>query len=351
VSAWDFVAPLVRIASVSRHEADIADYVESVVRSSPHLEVTRIGDNVVARTDTGAARRLAIVGHLDTVPGTQELVVTEDRVTGLGAADMKGSLAVMIAEAVRSEPRGVDVTFIFYAREEIARQESGLIEVYQQRPDLLQADAALVAEPTSVRAELGCQGNVRVVVRTRGVRAHAARPFEGVNAAHRAGQIIARVAAYEPRSVILDSVRFVEQCQVVKVQSGVANNVIPDTADVTINHRFAPDRTPDEAVAWLRHYLNDVIADGDEFIVDDCAPAALPNRANEFIARIIELTSQEPAAKVGWTDVATFSEWGIPAVNLGAGDPLLAHRSDEFVTKDDVENCERLIRELLASMA
>lgn len=349
MSAWRYVEQLVGISSVSRDESAIADFVHAQLAPCAHLEVVRVGNNVVARTCRGATRRLAVVGHLDTVPGDQAMVVTADRVTGLGAADMKGSLAVMLASARDDEPRSCDVTYVFYAREEIARSESGLLEIEAANSELLRADAAIVAEPTSVRAELGCQGNLRVIITMRGVRAHSARPFEGVNAAHRGAGLISRVAAYEPRQVELDGVTFTEQLQVVRVASGVANNVIPDSCQITLNHRFAPDRTGDDAQEWLEGYLSSLLGDGDEFVIDDCAPAAAPHRDNAFISHIVELTAVAPAAKVGWTDVATFAQWGVPAVNVGAGDPLLAHQSTEFVTRDEVERFADVLRQVLAS--
>ena len=348
MTAWQWVEQLVGISSVSRHESAIADFVQQQLSRADLLEVTRVGDNVIARTTTGSARRLAVVGHLDTVPGAQAMVATDDRVTGLGATDMKGSLAVMLDSALDDAPRGCDVTYVFYAREEIGRSESGLLEIQAANASLLRADAAIVAEPTSVRAELGCQGNLRVTVTLHGVRAHAARPFEGVNAAHRGAELISRVAAYEPRRVDIDGVTFTEQLQVVRVNSGVANNVIPDACEIVINHRFAPDRQGDEAVAWLSGYLAEAMTDADGWVVDDCAPAAAPNRDNAFISHIVDLTGVAPAAKVGWTDVATFTQWGIPAVNVGAGDPLLAHQTGEYVTREDVDRFAEILRQVLA---
>ena len=348
MTAWNWVEQLVRISSVSRDEAAIADFVERELAAAAHLDVTRVGDNVIARTVTGSPRRLAVVGHLDTVPGDHAMVVTADRITGLGAADMKGSLAVMLDSALTTTARNCDVTYVFYAREEIARRDSGLLEIAAADASLLHADAAIVAEPTSVRAELGCQGNLRVTVTLRGARAHAARPFEGVNAAHRGGELISRIAAYEPRRVELDGVEFTEQLQVVRVTSGVANNVIPDSCEIVINHRFAPDREGDDAITWLASYVDDLVSEGDEWMVNDCAPAAAPNRDNTFISHIVSLTGVLPAAKVGWTDVATFTQWGVPAVNVGAGDPLLAHQSTEYVTREDVERFGEILQQVLA---
>jgi succinyl-diaminopimelate desuccinylase len=181
-----------------------------------------------------------------------------------------------------------------------------------------------------------------------GRRAHTARPFTGRNAIHRVADVISRVAQYEPRTVVLDGVEYAEQLQVVFVEGGVAANVVPDAATITINHRVAPDRSHEEAVAWLRSYLDDLIEDDDEFSVLDWAPSAQPMLSNERLNALLALTNQSARGKWGWTDVATFQELAIPATNFGAGDPLLAHRSDEKITRDELELFEEVLRAWLS---
>jgi succinyl-diaminopimelate desuccinylase len=347
VSQLADVLRLVQIDSVSGREAALADHVESVLRDTAALEVVRVGDNVVARTTGHLATRVIVAGHLDTVPGDPAAArIDADVLTGLGACDMKGSLAAMLA--VASGPvTSSEVTWIFYAREEVSRAESGLLELAFARPDLLEGDVAILAEPTAGAVEAGCQGTLRVRIDVHGARAHTARPFTGRNAIHRAAAIITRVANYEPRHVALDGVEFVEQLQVVFVEGGVAANVVPDAASFTINHRVAPDRTPDEAADWLRSYVSDLLEEGDEFVVVDGAPGAPPLLTNEKLRELVELTGVAPRAKFGWTDVATFHERGVPATNFGAGDPLLAHRSDESLALGELEDFERVLREWL----
>ena len=330
---------LVTIDSVSRAEAALAHHVAVVLQRNPALDVERIGDNVVARTTGHHATRLLVAGHLDTVPGDPSAAeIVGDELRGLGACDMKGSLAVMLELASDPTPRSVEVTWVFYAREEISRSESGLLEVAQLRPELLDADAVVLAEPTGGRVEAGCQGTMRVTVEMAGARAHTARPFVGRNAIHRLGDVITRAASYEPRTIDLDGITFTEQLQVVNIVGGVAANVVPDRAGCTLNHRVAPDRTRDEAFASLRLFLHDVIEEGDVIEVADWAPPAVPSLTNERLASLVVVSGHEPRAKVGWTDVATFTELGIPATNFGAGDPLLAHRSDEFVTLKELDD-------------
>ena len=268
---------LVRIDSVSNNEAAIARVVEERLRENPTLEVERIGDNIIARTTGHHATRLLVAGHLDTVPGDASTARIEgDTLHGVGSCDMKGSLAVMLALASQTAPRSVEVTWVFYAREEISRKESGLLEVAELRPDLLKCDAAVLAEPTSGAVEAGCQGTLRVGVSMKGRRAHSARPFTGVNAIHRLAALVAHVAKYEPRTVEIDGVSFTEQLQTVAIEGGVAANVVPDLARCTLNHRVAPDRSQGEAFAWLMTFLEGHVESHDVVEVLDWAPSAAP---------------------------------------------------------------------------
>jgi len=337
------------IPSVSRHEQALADVVEAQLRQVAALEVTRLGDNVVARTTGPCPQRVVIAGHLDTVPGEPaDARLLSDRVVGLGACDMKGSLAVMLALAADDSPRAFEVTFVFYAREEIARSESGLVEIATHRPDLLEGDVAVVAEPTGGVVEAGCQGTLRLEVSLVGQRAHTARPFTGRNAIHRLGAVINAVAAYQPRVALVDGIAYTEQLQVVSVNGGVAPNVVPDAASCVLNYRVAPDRSLEEASASVRDLLSACLEDGDELAVLDWAPAAPPSLNHPLIAKLVASTGHAPRAKVGWTDVATFCERGIPAANFGAGDPLLAHQQDEFVTDAELSATWSALRNLLA---
>jgi succinyl-diaminopimelate desuccinylase len=351
VTSLDDVLALVAIDSVSRNEGELAAAVYERLVTNPALDVERIGDNVVARTTGHHATRLLVAGHLDTVPGdVARARIDDDVLHGLGACDMKASVAVMLDLALDPSPRAVEVTWVFYAREEIARGESGLLEIEEIRPDLLVADAAVLAEPTGGRVEAGCQGSLRVQVSLRGERAHTARPFMGRNAIHRMGDLLSFVALYEPRDVEIDGVVFTEQLQAVSVQGGVASNVVPDEATCVLNHRVAPDRSRDEAVSWLRSYLGELLGEKDQLDVLDWSPSARPVLDNVHMARLVELSATPPRAKVGWTDVATFDELGIPATNFGAGDPVLAHHSDELVTLKEVHDFASVLREWLSAV-
>ena len=348
MSRLEAALALVRIDSVSRHEAALATFVEGRLRTGAHLEVERVGDNVVARTSGHHATRVLVAGHLDTVPGDLTSARLEgDNLYGLGATDMKASLSVMLELALDPSPRSVEVTWVFYAREEIARRESGLVELAELRPDLLAADVAVLGEPTAGAVEAGCQGSMRVAVVLHGVRAHTARPHQGRNAIHRLAGLLELVAGYEPRVVSLDEVTYVEQLQAVAVEGGVAGNVVPDVARVVLNHRVAPDRDRVSAQAWLTSFLDDVIEETDEIEFLDWSAPAAPSLSNERLRALVGLTGRPVRAKVGWTDVATFAEAGIPATNFGAGDPLLAHTSDEVVSAGELDEYARVLGEWL----
>jgi succinyl-diaminopimelate desuccinylase len=335
-------ADLVARPSVSGTEGPLADAVERALRSCPHLTVDRDGDSVVARTTATRGERVVIAGHLDTVPAADNLAArfVDDRLYGLGACDMKGGLAVGLRlAATLTEPLVRDVTFVFYDNEEVAAELNGLGRLSRAHPDWLVADFAVLMEPSNAGVEAGCQGTLRVEVTTRGVRSHSARAWKGENAIHAAGEVLARLSAYEPRRPVIDGLEYREGLSAVGVRGGVAGNVIPDECVVTVNYRFAPDRSADEALAHVR----EVFA-GWEVECKDLAPGALPGLSRPAAAAFLAVTGKPPAPKFGWTDVARFSELGVPAVNYGPGDPSLAHTRDEFVPVAEIRECEDKLR-------
>lgn len=345
----DRTAQLIAIPSVSGSERAIADSVEAALRLRHDLEVVRIGDNVVGRTDCGHGQRIVLAGHLDTVPpaGNLEPRIEPDRVAGLGAADMKGGLAVLLwlAEAV-ADPV-VDVTWIFYAAEEIAQEHNGLRHIQRERPDLLRGDAAILAEPTGAVVEAGCQGTLRAEVGLRGRRAHTARPWAGVNAVHRLAPLLAAVAAWNGREPTIDGCTYREALQAVGVSGGVAGNVVPDAARLVLNHRFAPDRDPESALAMVADLLSPFLGAEDSFDVVDVAPGAPPGLSQPLLADLTRRSSAPPRAKLGWTDVSRFYSLGIPAANFGPGDPALAHTAGEWVAADQLESVAGVLAGLL----
>ncbi len=344
-------AALVDIPSVSHDEGRLTEHIEAELRALGHLEVTRVGANLVARTHLGRTSRLLLAGHTDTVPvnGNATARIEGDVLWGLGAADMKGGLAVMLALAEAVPEPLLDVTWVFYAGEEVSAEHNGLGHLMRDRPDLLAADVAILGEPTGGEIEAGCQGTMRLEVTVRGTRAHTARPWMGRNAVHRLGAVLRAVDAFPERRPVLDGCEYREALQAVAVSGGVAANVVPDLASVTLNRRFAPDRTPAEAEAEVRALLAPALEDGDEVSVVDMAPAAAPGLDHPVLRALIDDHALPVRAKLGWTDVARFAAAGIPACNLGPGDPTVAHMAGERVDRSSLDRTYSVLHAVLTT--
>lgn len=341
MDAGELTAALVDIESVSGDEGVLADAVEQSLRAYPSLHVERDGNVVLARTATGKAQRVVLAGHLDTVPIAGNVPSRRDGDTlyGCGTSDMKSGLAVMLRVAHlvgTGEVRpGVEVSWICYDCEEVEAARNGLGRLARERPDVLAGDIAVLLEPTGGLVEGGCQGTLRALVRTRGVRAHSARSWLGDNAIHAASDVLTRLSAYRARDVDVDGLMYREGLNAVAITGGVAGNVIPDECSVTVNFRFAPDRSADEAERHVRE-----VFDGLEVEIVDIAPAARPGLDSPLPKAIVAAVGGEPRAKYGWTDVARFGELGVSAVNFGPGDPNLAHKPEENVSLQAVRDAE-----------
>ena len=349
----DFAGELVGIPSPSGQESEIANFVESFLNGCPKLEVVRIGDNVLARTKGARTSRVLLAGHLDTVPATGDLVgahLSDGVLEGLGAVDMKAGLAVLLALIREAGSAAMEVTAVFYVCEEVERARNGLVALSRQRPDLLECDAAVLAEPTGGSVEAGCQGTLRLSVTLAGRRAHTARPWGGVNAAHRLGRMLSVLDANTCRSVTLEGCEFIESLQAVHVQAGVAGNVVPDSAVVVVNHRFAPDRSAQDAIDHVREVLASGGFDasvGDQLAVVDLAEGAKPFLDSPLLRSLVTASGRVPRAKLGWTDVAFFASRGTPAANFGPGDPSLAHSAAERVTAGEIHDVYMTLRDVL----
>jgi succinyl-diaminopimelate desuccinylase len=343
-------ASLVAIPSVSHSEGVITDHLEEQLRALPHLDVERVGANLVARTHLDRPTRAVLAGHTDTVPvnGNAEARIDGDVLWGLGSADMKGGLAVMLALAQQVPAPAVDVTYVFYAGEEVAAEHNGLGHLLRDRPDLLAGDVAILGEPTNGELEAGCQGTLRIEVVLRGQRAHTARPWMGRNAIHRMGALLRAVEGFEERQPVIQGCQYREALQAVLVGGGIAGNVVPDEATVTLNRRFAPDRTEAEAADEVRALLAPVLEEGDEVRVVDSAPAAPPGLDNPVLRALVDDHHLTVTAKLGWTDVARFAAIGMPACNLGPGDPTLAHTAEEHVDRASLERAYAVLHDVLS---
>ena len=338
------------IASVSLDETELADAIEAALTPLAHLTVTRLGNTVVARTDLGRDERVVLAGHIDTVPLTTDAETGrpanlptrridedgEEVLFGRGTVDMKGGVAVQLRIAHEVPEPNRDITFVFYEGEEIDSEFNGLLHLEQQRPDLItDADFAVLLEPTDGAVEGGCKGTLRADVITTGVAAHSARPWKGHNAIHDAVEILRRLNDYEPATHVVDGLEFREALNAVRIAGGIAGNVIPDRCIVTVNYRYAPSLSADEA----EQHVREVFA-GFDLEVTDNAGGARPGLHLPAAQAFVHALQVPVEAKQGWTDVARFSAMGVPAVNFGPGDPNLAHMDDERAPTRQYVECE-----------
>jgi succinyl-diaminopimelate desuccinylase len=342
-------AALVDIPSVSRDEALIADDVEAALRAQTDgFEILRNGNAVLARTNRGLPTRVMLAGHLDTVPIADNVPSRRDGdiLHGCGTVDMKAGDAVFLHLAATIAEPAHDLTLVFYDCEEIDSAANGLGRIERELPDWLQADVAILGEPSDGFIEAGCQGTLRVVISTAGTRAHSARSWLGDNAIHRLADVLARLSAYQARSVDIDGCVYREGLSAVRIDGGVAGNVIPDAATLTVNFRFAPDRTPEQALDHVREVFEGLPITME---LTDSAAGALPVLGKPAAARLVEAAGGQVRAKYGWTDVARFAALGIPAVNYGPGDPNLAHRRDERVQVAQITAAVDMLRRYLSA--
>ncbi|MFT8330240.1 succinyl-diaminopimelate desuccinylase [Bifidobacterium psychraerophilum] len=362
---------IMQVYSVSGREGALADAVEDFLSRQSHLLVRRLGDTVVASTRFQRDSRVILAGHIDTVPVIDNFppkwleagdplirpdIAREhpgERVMwGRGATDMKASDAVLLYLAATATDAACDLSFVLYDHEEVSAEFNGLRKVTQERPEWIQGDFAIIGEPTSCGIEGGCNGTIRFDVITHGVAAHSARAWMGENAIHKAADILNRLNAYTPATVSVGGLEYKEGLNATLVSGGKGTNVIPDECRVHVNYRFAPNKSLEEAKSLMMGEGSGIVLgegegtavggvfEGFGIEMKDESPAARPGMDSELTASLADLvferTGQQAKAKLGWTDVARFSQLGIPAVNFGAGDPLLAHKHDEQIPESDL---------------
>lgn len=343
----ELTAALVDIPSPSHEEEAIADAVEQYLADIEGVERHRFGNTLVARTHRGFTHRVVLAGHVDTVPIADNVPHTMrgDVLWGCGAVDMKSGLACYMhtfAQLAANPELKYDLTLIAYEGEEVSGEYNGLAHLQRDHPDLLQADLALLGEPSGAVIEAGCQGSLRVFVTAHGTRAHSARAWLGHNAAHDLAPVLTRIAGYTPRRVTIAGCEYREGLNVVGLEGGVATNTLPDEATLTVNFRFAPDRSVEEAKQHLEEVL--ALEEGIELIYVDAVPGALPGLDDPVAQGLIAAVGGDVRAKFGWTDVARFSSLGVPAVNFGPGDPGYAHKIDEQCPVDQITQVADTLR-------
>ncbi len=344
----ELTAALVDVPSVSGQEKALTDAVAgALAEQAPHLRLLRCGNAVLARTNLGRGQRVLLAGHLDTVPIADNLPSRRvgELLYGCGTSDMKSGDA-MILHLVVTVPEPVhDLTVVLYDCEEVEAARNGLGRIEREYPEWLAADLAILAEPTNGLVEAGCQGTLRAKVRTTGRRAHSARSWRGSNAIHAAGEVLARLVTYRARTVQIDGCTYREGMQAVGISGGVASNVVPDECEVTVNFRFAPDRSLPDAQEHVRGVLH-----GFPLEFTDGAPGALPGLDAAASREFLAASGAAPLAKYGWTDVSRFAALGVPALNYGPGDPNLAHTRDEHVRTELITSCTEMLRRYLTGV-
>jgi succinyl-diaminopimelate desuccinylase len=319
---------LVDVPSESRSEAGLVDLVRELMPGAPQYddgEVLLYGDGPVV-----------LAGHLDTIPAQRNIPgrIENGSVHGLGASDMKGGVAVMI-ELARADVPG---RYLFFTREEVPVSESPLPALFDSGFD---AELAVVLEPTDGILHAGCLGNIQARVMFHGEAAHSARPWTGVNAIHELVRGLEPVVRLEPLDVELDGLTYREVVSAVRIEGGIASNVIPAAASVELNFRYAPGRSREDAEERLRA----LVPHGEVEILSN-SPSAPPALTNPLVARLRDFVP-DVAPKQAWTPVAQFAERGIDAINYGPGLTSYAHRADEQIPIANLEQAYETLRSFL----
>jgi len=314
---------LVDIPSESLREDAIASHVTTVLREGG-LDVHDLGDACVYARPVGSAPRILLAGHFDTVPAQGNVPGSRDgeRVHGLGASDMKGALAVMIELGLA----GIDFGLVFFPREELPVHQSALTPLLERERTLLDADLAVVMEPTDNTLHVGCLGNVNATWVFHGRSGHSARPWLADNAIERAAAGVSAFAR-EPLAHAFDGLEFMEVASVTGISGGIARNVIPDRVECLVNYRYPPGITPAEA----EERLIERCGGHGELLIEANAPSGPSAMGNPLVAALRGLGNLDVAPKQAWTPVAEFAMAGIDAINFGPGAPAQAHRKDESI--------------------
>ncbi len=342
-SPGETAAWLVDIPSVTGDEGVIVD---ALARRLDGMDEHRFRKSLIVGRPTGAPMIL-LVGHLDTVPaqGQGPARIEDGVLHGLGAADMKGGLAVMVHlledREVMAGP--YSVVGVFYEAEEGPLDGNGLAPLLAAFPWLTEAEFAVVLEPSDGQLQIGCNGTINAEVVFTGRSAHSARPWWGENAVTKAGEWLARMHRREAESHPIDGLEYREVMSVTMASGGIARNIIPDRFTLNLNYRFSPRRTVQEAIAVVEREC----AGADGVTVVDAAPAGPVDASHPFVQRLRDLSGAELAAKQGWTDVATLGTHGVPAVNFGPGRTLQAHQREEFVAIAEIDSTLAALRQAL----
>ena len=324
---------LVNMPSESRHEAEIAAHVRSLVPASFEAEYEAEDAFVWARPRREGKPLVVLAGHYDTVPAQENIPgrIENGAVVGLGASDMKGGLAVMLElarelEAQDTEP-DVDLALLAFGKEELPAEFSPLPHLFDNSRVVHEAELAILLEPTDTTIQAGCLGNLNARLIFHGVSGHSARPWTAENAIERALDGLRAYASIEPRPVVIGGLTFTEVASITRIEGGIATNVIPDRAEANVNFRYAPDRSPADADAYLRS----LVPEGATYEHAGDSPPARVVTDSPLVQRLRAAGDLALEPKQAWTNVADFTSRGIDAVNFGPGATRYAHRRDEQI--------------------
>lgn len=351
--ARHYLHQLLAIPSLTGQEERIADVTEALcIKLVGAQNVVRVGHTVMASLLVNPAyQTIILAGHLDTVNSTNHFHGQElsGKLYGLGASDMKGGDAVILAllEHFTAHTPRFNLRCIFYDREEGPYLENGLGPFMEQYGSELQtAQMAICLEPTNNRVQIGCLGTLHALVVFNGVRAHSARPWLGVNAIHRANQILTALTLRNPTDYHFGELCYREVLSATTAEFSGARNIVPDRFALNLNYRFAPGKSTEQACQELETFA---LAHGaDEVIFTDVSPSGNVALDNPAIQQLIALSQAAAEAKQAWTDVARFAVLGIDAVNFGPGLPEMAHKENEYIELDALERNYAVLVDFLA---
>lgn len=304
--------------------------VERLSKATLAGPIRRYGDSIVVPVTRGTGGpKIALAGHLDVVRTSHDGPprIEGDRLFGPGAADMKSGLALMIdlVERDLDACAKADITLVFYAREEGPFAENELGVVLAEDAELRAVDFAVCLEPSDNKLSVGASGSIHAKVVFHGTTAHSARPWQGVNAIHKAGALLVDLDRLAPREVTIDGFLYRTVTSATMAQGGRGKNVIPDAFELNLNHRFSPDTTIEQA----QRDIEAIVAGRASITWMDLSPSALPFATHPLVDALRAAGVKAIEPKQAWTDVARFAQLGVAAVNFGPGDNAQAHQRNE----------------------
>lgn len=344
------VLALCRIPSPTGEEGPLCDALERWTRERAErlaAPARRHGHSLVVPLTRRGGPHIVLAGHTDVVRTAHDGPprVEGDRIYGAGASDMKSGLALMM-ELLFEAPPPVDVTLVFYAREEGPFAENELGPVLAEDPELARATFAVCLEPSDNRLSLGASGSLHAEVVFHGKTAHSARPWQGKNAIHEAGALLAELAALAPRESTVDGFVYRTVTSATLASGGRGRNVIPDRFSLNLNHRFPPGTDAEAAKAEVVG----LVGGRAEVTFTDVSPSAPTHRDHPLVRLLEGSGARGVEPKQAWTDVARFAALGVPAVNFGPGVNAQAHQPNEWTSASLLLEGREILRRFLSQV-